>query len=462
MSASSQPLIESSVETATEAMEPVAPKARKRGGMFAPLGNRDYRLLFAGQLISLIGDAFYAVALPWYMLTQGGGAKNLGLVLTAYGVPLGAATLLGGWLSDKLRPRRVMLFSDFIRMLILAGMAWLTFGAAAPFAVWGVPPLWAIAAFAAALGFFDGMFIPASNAIAPDLLSGDQLQAANGLYYSLARLAQMIGPSIAGAAVANLGSPLAFAIDGVTFAVSTVTLVFIRGRAARRAATEAGAAPETIGATEATGATETSTEVPTEKAAQTTDSLWRFAMRTPYFLILLLVLIIANLLNGATEVALPAMAHGPLHGNAQGFGFMIAAAGAGGLAGGLLAGALGNLIKRGIISMVFFAAQSVALLAIAFAPTIFFAVGCMAAFGVLNGLGNVSFMTLLQRKLPRNLLGRIMGVFAFCNFATFPISVAVAGFAVAAYGPQPIIIGGAALLAGAMALAFLNRELRSL
>ncbi|HEY7848435.1 MAG TPA: hypothetical protein VIC27_00155, partial [Ktedonobacterales bacterium] len=64
---------------------PTAPRKLRSPAMLAPLGYRDYRLLFIGQLISSIGNTFYSVALPWYMLTQGGGPINLGLVLTAYG-----------------------------------------------------------------------------------------------------------------------------------------------------------------------------------------------------------------------------------------------------------------------------------------------------------------------------------------------------------------------------------------
>ncbi|HEU0028647.1 MAG TPA: MFS transporter [Ktedonobacterales bacterium] len=448
MSAPSQPLAEP--VSAQPTTQPTSSGARKRGGMFSPLKYRDYRLLFAGQLISYLGDAFYSVALPWYMLTDGGGVANLGLVMTAYGVPMGASTLFGGWLSDKLRPRRVMLFSDFIRTFILAGLAWLTFGGGAPF-VNGVP-LWAIAAFTATLGLFDGIFLPASNAVTPDLLPDEQLQAANGLFFSLGRLAQMVGPAVAGAAVASLGSPLSFAIDAGTFAMSTLTLAFIRGRVTRPSAT-AHDQPTSEGEAGETG---------DATAAVEYTSLWRFAFATPYFLILLLVMIISNMINGVAEIALPAMAHGPLHGDAQGFGFMIAAFGAGGLAGGLLASALGSRVNRGLISLSFYGMQTGAFFALAFAPTMLAAILCLGAFGLFNGLGNVTFMTLIQRKLPRNLLGRIMGVFAFTNFAMFPLSVAASGFAVARYGPEPVIIAGAGLLFGALFIALLSRDLRNL
>jgi MFS family permease len=450
MSTSSGPLAETAAPESQEA-------APKRGAMLAPLGSGDYRLLFAGQLISLIGDAFYSVAMPWYMLTQGGGAANLGLTLTAYGVTLGTATLLGGWLSDKLRPRRVMLFSDFVRAFILAGLAWLTYGGGAPFMASGqAAPLWAIASFTAALGFFDGLFMPASSVIAPDLLPDDQLQAANGLYYSLGRFAQLIGPSLAGAAVSRFGSPISFAIDALTFVVSTITLAFIRGRARRQAA------QQTTTSAPADAATDVTSSKADAASAQAADSLWRYALSNSYFPLLVLVLITGNIINGAADVGFPALASGPLHTDAQGFGFMLAASGAGGLVGGLLAGPLGSLTNRGWKAFCFFLAQVVPFSVLAFAPSVYIAIVCMACFGILNGIGNVSFQTMIQRKLPRNLLGRIWGLFSFSNFATFPIAVAAAGFAIAHFGPRIVIVSATAIMGVAIIIAFFNRELREL
>ena len=99
-------------------------------------------------------------------------------------------------------------------------------------------------------------------------------------------------------------------------------------------------------------------------------------------------------------------------------------------------------------------------MALAYSVNTLMAIGCMAAFGLLNSLGNVSFLTLLQRKLPRSLLGRIMGVFAFCNFATLPLSVAVGGFATASFGATPVIVGGALIQLTAMVIALTSRDLR--
>jgi MFS family permease len=430
---------------AAEAPSPArAPRRWRAPAMLAPLGQRDYRLLFIGQLISSIGNTFYSVALPWYMLTQGGGPINLGLVLTAYGAPLGVTTLLGGWLSDKLRARRVMLAADAACAIVTGGLAWATFGAH--------QPLWVIASLTAAMGAFEGLFAPASQAIAPDLLPDSQLQAANGLFYALMRLAQMLGPSLAGLVVARTTASNGFAIDAVTFVASVLTLIFIRNRVLFPATPTA----------DATSAEAT----PTDSAAESPpafDSLWRYTLATPFFQILLLVILVGNLFNGAVmEVAIPALAQGPLHAGAQGYGFILTGWGAGALAGALLASALGNRINRGFYSILFFSLQVFAVAALAYAVSTLMAVGCMATFGLLNSLGNVSFLTLIQRKLPRNLLGRIMGVFTFCNFATLPLSVAVGGFATARFGASPVILGGAAIMLGAMVIAFASREIRGM
>ena len=422
---------------------------RKRRGplMFTPLRYRDYRLLFIGQLISSIGNTFYSVALPWYMLTQGGGAINLGLVLTAYGAPLGVTTLLGGWLSDKLGARRVMLFADAACAVVTGGLAWATFGAH--------EPLWVIAALTATMGAFEGLFAPASQAIAPDLLPDDQLQSANGLFYALIRLAQLVGPSLAGFVVAQATASDGFAIDAATFVASVLTLIFIRNGVLF---------PARDAATAETGATDTTADGPgAAPATPEPTSLWRYTLATPFFQILLLVILVGNLFNGAVmEVAIPALAQGPLHAGAQGYGFILTGWGAGALLGALFASALGARINRGYQSILFFTLQIPFIIALAFAVNTLMAIGCMAAFGLLNSLGNVSFLTLIQRKLPRGMLGRIMGVFTFCNFATLPLSVAAGGFATARFGAPAVIVGGALIQLAAMCIAFASRELRAL
>src|SRR5260370_31044419 len=86
-------------------MEPNAAKP-VAGGMLHPFQVRNFNLLFGGQTISILGDALYAVALPWLILTTGGSAQALGIVLAAYGIPRAVCTLAGRWGSCRLPPPR--------------------------------------------------------------------------------------------------------------------------------------------------------------------------------------------------------------------------------------------------------------------------------------------------------------------------------------------------------------------
>jgi MFS family permease len=125
----------------------------------APLRHRDFRLLAGGQLASNIGDALYAVALPWYVLSAHGGALLLGTVLAVYGVTRGVALALGGSASDRWRPWSMMMSADLVRLVAV--------GALAVVADVGRPQLALLAPIAVVLGVGDGLFLPGSFSIVP-------------------------------------------------------------------------------------------------------------------------------------------------------------------------------------------------------------------------------------------------------------------------------------------------------
>ena len=96
----------------------------------APLRHRGYRLLVAGQVTSNAGDACYAVALPWFVLSGHGGTALLGIVLAAYGIPRTALIMAGGWASDRWRPQTVMLATDAVRAVAMSALAVMAAGPA--------------------------------------------------------------------------------------------------------------------------------------------------------------------------------------------------------------------------------------------------------------------------------------------------------------------------------------------
>jgi MFS family permease len=439
-------------------------KKKRAGGILAPLRVRDYRLLFGGQLISTVGDAFYAVALPWLVLTQGGNAQELGIILGAYGVPRVGSVLLGGVLSDKLRPRRVMLLADAIRAALV--------GILAALALAGHPAMWQLIAVAIPLGTFEGLFLPASFAMLPEVLSDQDLQAGNALNTSSVQLASLAGSGAGGIVVGALQSGVALAIDALTFIASAVSLALIRGKPLPRPA----AAPPAPQAARVAEGLKTAVEpVPGELAEEAGEetvqhtnasaqatTFWQFVRASQVVQVAFVVSLFANItFGGLLEVALPSLAHGPLAAGATGYGVILAAFSAGALLGGLATGMLGNIPHRAVLALGVALLQAVAVALIPYAG-LAGAIAFMAAMGIFNAITNVIFITIIQQIIPRHLLGRVMGVFMFASFGSYPLSVAIVGFVVARLGPAIIFPISGAVLFLAVLFGLFQRQLREL
>jgi MFS family permease len=190
-----------------------------------------FRLLFGGQVLSLLGDRVMLVALPFAVLEAGGSLGAVGLVVTAQQVPFLVFALIGGVLSDRGNQRRVLIASDVVRLAVqLAGGLLLVTGAATPALLGGLAVLY---------GAGDAFFQPAFTGLLPQTVSHPgQLQPANalrGLSFSVASIA---GPVVAGVLVGTIGAGAAMLFDAGSFAVSVACLARLRPRVAVAAAEE--------------------------------------------------------------------------------------------------------------------------------------------------------------------------------------------------------------------------------
>jgi MFS family permease len=428
-----------------EQQQPI--KTQARGGFFSPFKVRNFQLLFAGQTISTLGDTFYAVALPWLVLTTGGNPQELGIILTAYGLPRIGTVLLGGILSDKLRPRRVMLLADTVRAVLV--------GILAMQGILGHPVFWQLLAVAIPLGAFEGLFLPASFVMLPDILDDATLQAGNSLNFSSTQLATLVGSGVAGIIVGAVSSGVALAIDAGTFVVSAVSLAAMR---LKKTVAAASTTDVTIGTTASASTEETETSV--EEAV---PGFWETLQGSALVQVAFVVVIIANLtFGGMIEVALPVLAHSTLNAGATGFGLMLSAFGAGALIGSIVTGTLGKLRHRGVISLLAALAQGLAVALIPFSGGLIGAMLCLLLMGFMNSITNVLFITLMQENLPRAQLGRFMGIILFASFGSYPISVLLAGILIAHTGPAVMFpVSGAFLAVGAI-YGLCQREIQRL
>jgi MFS family permease len=391
----------------------------------APLHHRGFRLLATGQLASNVGDAFYAVALPWYVLADHGGPVLLAVVLAAYGIPRTALVAVGGHASDRWQPWTVMMTADATRAVSLVALA---------VAAWSGPADPAILIpIAVVIGAGEGLFLPGSFSIIPSLLPDADLQAGNALASSSTQLATLIGPAIGGGLVALAGPAPAFAVDAASFVVSAASLAGIR--AIKRPASSDQLIPAP------TGGVGGQQSLPDERAStialQPHTRTLLDVLRTERVLqIILVVTFAANLGSGGmSEVALPALAHGPFHAGAAGYGALIAAFGGGALIGTIVAGQIRAFRRPAVV-------------------------GSIAFGGALNGFGNILTITAFQRWAPPELLGRLMGVLLLCSFGIFPVSVALGGLVVHDFGPAPFFPVAAGILAIAVIAGLTQRPWR--
>ncbi|WP_201391285.1 MFS transporter [Ktedonobacter sp. SOSP1-52] len=411
------------------------------GGMMRLFKVPNFMLLFGGQTISTFGDALYMVALPWLILTTGGSVQELGIVLSAYGIPRAVCMLAGGWLSDRLRPRRFMLLADTLRLLLMGVLAVLAFG--------GHPLLWQLCAIAVPLGALGGAFTPASMSMVPDILDKDDLQAGNGLMMASMQGANLIGSSVAGVIVSGLTSAVALTIDAVTFLVSAGSLALMGG---------------TKHATPDGSQTEASQDHPQASAqeAGAQISFWGYLGTSRLIQIALLMFIVSSLVTGGLiEVALPALVQGPMHGSASGFGFILAGWGAGALIGSILTGMVGKYKHKGLIILLggMIIAAMFALLPVG---GVLGAVACMLIGGIASSGFAVLFFTAVQMNIPSHLMGRVMGLLMFSSSGLYPVSTALAGVLANHFGPAILFPFSGLVLAVVMLFGVTQKVMREL
>ena len=121
-----------------------------------PLRHRDYRLLWTGLAVALLGSGLWLVALAWQVIELGGGPVQLSVVTTAYSIGLLVCVLFGGIAADRLSQRSVIVVADSVRGVVLLGLAAL--------ALIGLLEIWHLATAAVLVGAGEAFLIPAYTA----------------------------------------------------------------------------------------------------------------------------------------------------------------------------------------------------------------------------------------------------------------------------------------------------------
>jgi transmembrane secretion effector len=389
-------------------------------GPLAPLRNHQFRLLWTGMSASLIGDGVLLVTLAWQVYDLFGAPAAMSAVGVALSLPQVATLLLGGVISDRFDPRRVMLASDAVRGVVMAALAALSLTG-------HLSSLWLLLALVAVYGAAAGFFGPAFDALVPRIVPADDLVAANALdqFVRPAGL-QIFGPMLGGAVIAVAGAGWAFAADAVTFAVSVACLLAMRRSADLATAASGDEEPVSMWLEMREG------------LSYVRKHIWLWGtFLSATFTYLLFV--------GPTEVLLPYVVKTELGGSATALGLVLTSGGLGAVVAALSVGWLG--IPRRFITYMY-GTWAVATLAVAgyglATRTWHLAVACVLVNG-LEAAGTVAWATTKQRLVPDGMLGRVSSVDWFVSTALLPLSYALAAPIAAWIGVRHTLLGAGVL-----------------
>jgi MFS family permease len=404
--------------------------------MWRSLAVRDFRLLWASEAVSVIGDQFHFVALAWLVIDVTQSGLALGTVLIAAGVPRALMLLPFGVLADRRPPRSLMLVAHLARGVIV--------GAIAALVLSGMASLPLLAILGALFGVADALYMPAQQAFLPRTLAADRLPSANSILQGTFQLASVAGPPIAGAAIAIVGTGAAFAVDSVSFFAAALIVAMLSSRGAVSAPVAASA----VAASAVTQPQHSSfaTEVREGIAYVLADP----ALRTT----LLLSLVLNFALNGPAAVGMPWLAEMRFDAGPAGLGLMSAAWAAGALGGTLVAGNV-SPVRPGRVLLATVGVAGVAMMVVGVGAWIPVVIVALAVMGVCIGYTNIIAISWLQARVPVAMVGRVMSLAMLMGFGITPLSLGLAGALIDLDATAMFVASGAivALVAAAAGLA---------
>lgn len=393
-----------------------------------PLRHRDFRLLWTGQTLTLLGSFVSNIAYPFQVLQLGGSAFELGAFVSAFTGASLVFLLLGGAVADRVPRRILIIVTELASGATVGAMALLGFA--------GALQMWHLYVSAAFFGAASAFSVPALGAIIPELVPEEILVAGNAVQGLSRQSARVGGPIVGGLLVATAGPSAAFAFDAVTFVLSAGAVALTRAR---------------------------------PLVEETRRSILRdiregfafvFSVQWLWVTIFGWSLLVAAFI-GAVAVALPLLVTTVLGGGAELYGLISAAVGVG-EAIGATAIAQVRVRRTGLVLYLFGALSGVALLIYGLVPTVPGALVASAIQGLSFACFGILWVTALQVHVPRRLLGRVTSVDYFGGTLLAPVAPVGAAFLAQSQGPAFVFVAAGALTVVLTLAALLLPSIRDL
>ncbi len=380
-----------------------------RAGTLSAFRSRDFRLVWGGQTISLVGDAAFLVALGWRVTKMTGNAGSLGFVLAVNSAALLTTLLLGGVLADRYPRRVLMISSDAARAVVavafcaLDASGHLTFGR--------------IVVLAALFGLGDGFFYPAFSGIVPLVVEQSTLPSANSWIGIARQGSQVAGPALAAGLYGTTGPSTVWALEAVSFVVSALALAAARPRDVQS---------ERLGLREelATG--------------------FRYVVSVPWLWTGIgAAAVILMFAMAPYNALLPHIVQDHYGHGVGAYGLLFSLIAAGMVAGSLCWARWHPRHGRVLLCFASFGINDVGMVLVALSPWYWLACVAVVWRGFFIGLGISAWTTLVTELVPGHLLARVFSFDYFGSMGLTPVGYALAGGAAAALAPTTVVaVGG--------------------
>jgi MFS family permease len=389
--------------------------------MLRALAHRDFRLFFAGQLISLIGTWSHIVAQSWLVYRLTGSAYLVGLVGFVGQIPVFLLAPAGGSLADTRSRHRIVMATQTASMLLAFALAALTLA--------GLVRLIHILIFALLMGIVNALDIPARQSFLVQLVGRNELMNAIALNSSMFNGARIVGPAIAGILVAAIGEGWCFLLNGASFIAVLAGLLLMHPKPAAARPNDGTA------------------------VSRIAEGLGYVAGTEP-IRALLVLLGLVSLAGMPYTVLMPIFADQVLHAGARGLGLLMGAAGLGALLGALALAArqqvrgLGKWVARGA------AGFGVGLIAFSLSRHFWLSAALLVPVGFAVIVQTAASNTLIQAMVPDELRGRVMATYSMMFMGMAPFGALLSGTLASRLGaPVTVAIGGTACVVGAIVFA---------
>jgi MFS family permease len=411
---------EAAPESASDRATPVAtassPPDKNLLRTITSLRQRNFRLYWSGQVISLTGTYMQTIGQSWLVLELTHSAWQLGVVGTLQALPILLFSLFAGVLADRW-PRRSILLITQAAAMIQAFLLWVLIAT-------GTIQLWHLYVLALLLGITNCLGRPASRSFVVEMVGPEDLPNAVALTFSASNLTRIIGPGLGGIIIVASGVGMLFLLNAISFLPVIASLALIRSR-------------ELYAQSQ-----------PEDRARQSTWQQFAegiaYVWKTPEVLLVIVVVGLVLLFGSNFGVVLPIFATALLHVGATGFGFLSAATSVGALLATLWL-AWGN--RQPTIRRILAGTLAFAVLEAAFAISRLYplSIALIAGVGYMENAFATQALTMLQAIPPNHLRGRVMSVSVLFFDGSVPPGYLLMGWLSSSYGPSIALLIGALL-----------------